>query len=195
MAWKLKGNWYETCASQGQCAHYFGRDREDPCKSFQLFEITEGEIDGVDVSGILVMTLADLFSSTFAGLMGEGGEGGVYISDKATEEQRKVLEPFFANNVPGWLLTRKVLGLRFVPISLTKEDNTYHITMPYGEIKITPTAGLDGNPVRVENSLFNAVFPQINVCNCHFWKYKDFGKDFDFQNRASVISEFSMQGG
>ena len=88
MAWKLKGNWYETCASQGQCAHYFGRDREDPCKSFQLFEITEGEIDGVDVSGILVMTCADLFSSTFAGLMGEGGEGGVYISDKTTEEGR-----------------------------------------------------------------------------------------------------------
>ena len=67
--------------------------------------------------------------------------------------------------------------------------------MPYGEIKITPTAGLDGTPVRVENSLFNAVFPQINVCNCHLWKYKDFGKDFDFQNRAGVISEFSMQGG
>ncbi len=195
MAWKVKAKWYETCAAQGQCAHYFGRDREDPCKSFQLFDITEGEIDGVDVSGVKVMTFADLFSSTFAGLMGEGGEGGIYISDKATKKQRKVLEPFFANNVPGWLLTRKVLGVRYVPINVNKEDNTYHITMPYGEIKMTPTAGLDGKPVRVENSFFNAVFPQINVCNGHYWKYKDFGKDFDFKNRSSVICDIDIQGG
>lgn len=195
MAWKVKATWYETCASQGQCAHYFGRDREEPCKSFQLFDIKEGEIDGVDVSGVQVMTFADLFSSTFAGLMGEGGEGGVYISDKASEAQKKVLEPFFSNNVPGWLLTRKVLGVRYVPITLNKEDNTYHISMPYGEIKMTPTTGLDGNPVRVENSLFNTVFPQINVCNCHSWNYKDFGKDFDFKNRGAVMCEVDIQGG
>ncbi len=191
----MKGTWYETCAAQGQCAHYFGRDRDEPCKSFQLFEIKEGEIDGVDISGILVMELADLFSPKFADLLGQGGEGGIYISDKTTEEQRKVLEPFFMNNVPGWLLTRKPLGLRFVPINLNKEDNTYHISMPYGEMKLTPTAGLDGSPVRVENCLFNTVFPRINVCNSHFWRYKDFGKDLDFQNRAGVICEFDMQGG
>ncbi|MDY6916341.1 MAG: DUF1326 domain-containing protein [Chloroflexota bacterium] len=195
MAWRMKGTWYETCASQGQCAYYFGRDREEPCTSFHLFEIKEGEIDGVDVSGILVMAIADSLGPRFADLLGQGGDGGIYITDRATEEQRKALEPFFVNNVPGWLLTRKVLGVRFVPISLSKEDNTHHITMPHGEIKMTPTAGLDGNPVRVENCLFNTVFSQINVCNCHYWKYRDFGKDFDFQNRASVMCDFDMQGG
>jgi len=51
MAWKMKGVWYEGCAAQGQCAHYFGRDREEPYKSFQVFQIKEGYIDNVDIGG------------------------------------------------------------------------------------------------------------------------------------------------
>ncbi len=51
MAWKMKGVWYEGCAAQGQCAYYFGRDTEEPCKSFQVFQIKEGYIDNVDIGG------------------------------------------------------------------------------------------------------------------------------------------------
>lgn len=196
MAWRMKGVWYESCAAQGQCAHYFGRDRDEPCKSFQVFQIKEGQIDNVDVGGIFVITPVDLFSAKFADLMMKGGEGGIYISDNATEEQRKVLEPFFANNVPGWMLLRKPLGVRFVNINLSQEDNTYHITMPYGELKLSLTVGADGkNPVGLENCLFGVFFPNLKICNTHFWKYNDFGKNWEFVNRSGVIADFDLQGG
>jgi len=127
--------------------------------------------------------------------MAKGGEGGLYISDKATEEQRKYLEPFFSNNVPGGLLLRKILGIKYVDINLSREDKTYHITMPYGEMKLSLTSGGDRkNPQRLENSLFNVFFKDIKICNTHFWKYNDFGKNWQFENRSGTIANFDLQG-
>jgi hypothetical protein len=195
MAWKIKGVWYEGCAAQGQCPYYFGRDTEEPCKSFQVFEIKEGYIDNVDIGGLLVVMVVDLFSHKFVDLLVKGGEGGIYISDTATEEQKRVLEPFLAGNVSGHLV-KKCLGVKFVKINLSQEDNTYHITMPYGELKLSLTVGLDGkNPVRLENCMFSMLFPDLKICSTHFWKYNDFDRDWEFVNRSGVIADFDMQGG
>jgi len=195
MSWKTKGSWYEACASEGLCSIYFGRDMKEPCKSFQLFQIKEGQIDNVDVGGILVITVVDLFSPKFTEAMLQGGEGGLYISEAASEEQRRVVEPFFTNNVPGMIMLRKTLGIRFVDIKLSQEDNTYHITMPHGEMKLSLTVGGDGkNPQRLENSIFSAMLQDIKICNTHFWKYSDFGKNWEFANRSGAIADFDSQG-
>ena len=191
----MKGVWYEACASEGHCSFYFGRDRDEPCKSFQLFKIEHGKIGDVDISGVMAINVIDLYSNKAAELLAKGGEGGLYITETATEEQRKVLEPFFSNNVPGGLILRKILGTRYVDINLTQEDKTYHITMPYGEMKLTLTTGGDGkNPQRLDNSLFSVFFKDIKICNTHFWKYNDFGKNWEFVNRSGTIAEFDLQG-
>jgi len=195
ISWNTKGNWYEGCASEGHCSFYFGRDREESCKSFQLFQFEEGKIGEVDVSGVLAINVVDLYSNKAADLMVKGGEGGVYISDKTTEEQRKYLEPYFVNNIPGSSLLRKVLGVKFVNIELSQEGNTFHVTMPHGEMKLSYTPGLDGkNPQRLENSPFGIFFSDIKICNTHFWKYNDFGREWDFKNRSGVIASFDGKG-
>ena len=195
ISWNTKGNWYEGCASEGHCSFYFGRDREESCKSFQLFQFEEGKIGEVDVSGVLAINVVDLYSNKAADLMVKGGEGGVYISDKTTEEQRKYLEPYFVNNIPGSSLLRKVLGVKFVNIELSQEGNTFHVTMPHGEMKLSYTPGRDGkNPQRLENSPFGIFFSDIKICNTHFWKYNDFGRNWDFKNRSGVIASFDGKG-
>jgi hypothetical protein len=195
MNWRIKGNWYESCASEGHCSFYFGRDREEPCRQFVLFQIVEGQIDNVDVGGIRVITVTDLFSRKAADVTTKGGVGGLYISDTATEEQRKVLEPFFINNVLGVSLLRKALGVKYVKIDLKQDNNSYHITMPYGECKISLTIGADGNtPQRIENSPLSMFFSHINICNTHFWKYSDFEREWEFVNRSGALAEFDLQG-
>ena len=193
--WNMKGVWYEACASEGHCSFYFGRDRDEPCKSFQLFKIEEGKIGDVDISGVLAINVVDIYSNKAAELLAKGGEGGLYISNSTTDEQRKVLEPFFSNNVPGGVILRKILGTRYVDINLNQEGKTYHITMPYGEMKLTLTTGGDGkNPQRLDNSLFGVFFSDIKICNTHFWKYNDFEKNWEFVNRSGTIADFDLQG-
>ena len=193
--WNIKGTWYETCASEGHCPHYFARDRETPCFSFNLFDIKEGKIGDVDISGTKMLNSAELLSEKFADLPIKGGEGGIYINSDRSEEQRKVLEPFFRKNIPGCLLVRNVLGVKFVETELVQNNGVYNIKMPYGEIKMSLAPGLDDKkPQRLENSLFGMFFTDIKFANTHFWNYNDYGKNRNYKNRSGVIAEFDMKG-
>lgn len=195
ISWYAKGKWYEACASEGHCSFYFGRDRETPCKSFQLFQIDEGKIGEVDISGVLAINVVDLYSNKAADVLTKGGEGGIYISEKTSEEQRKYLVPYFSNNIPGSILLRKMLGTRYVDISLEQEGNTFHIKMPYGEMKLSYTPGLDGiNPQMLENSPYGIYLKNLRICNTHFWKYNDFERNWEFKNRSGVIADFDLKG-
>jgi hypothetical protein len=195
ISWSAKGTWYEACAAEGHCPFYFGRDRETPCKSFQLYQITEGKMGDVDVSGVLAIMVIDLYSNKAADLMAKGGEGGLYISDKTTEEQRKYLEPYFVKNMAGSSILKKILGVKYVNIELKQEGNTFHVIMPHGEMKLSYTPGFDGkNPQRLENSIFGAFFSDIKVCNTQFWRYNDFGRNWDFINRSGTIASFDGKG-
>ena len=193
--WSIKGNWYETCASEGHCPHYFARDREKPCFSFNLFHIKEGRIGEVDISGTKMLNSAELLSEKFADLPVKGGEGGIYFDSDRSEEQRKVLEPFWRKNIPGCLLVKNVLGVKFVDIEFTQNNGVCNIKMPYGEIQMSLAPGLDGeNPQRLENSLFGMFFSDIKIANTHFWKYSDYGKNREYKNRSGVIAEFDLKG-
>ena len=195
ISWSAKGIWYEACASEGHCSFYFGRDRETPCKSFQLYQINEGKMGEVDVSGVLAIMVIDLYSNKAAELMAKGGEGGLYISDKTTEEQRKYLEPYFVKNMAGSSILKKTLGVKYVNIEFKQEGNTYHVKMPHGEMKLSYTSGFDGkNPQKLENSPFGAFFSDIKICNTHFWNYNDFGRNWDFINRSGTIASFDGKG-
>ncbi|MHA2131708.1 MAG: hypothetical protein ACW99L_17205, partial [Promethearchaeota archaeon] len=141
------------------------------------------------------INVIDLYSEKAAELLIKGGEGGVYISDKATEDQRRYLEPYFANNIPGNSLLRKTLGVRYVNIDFKKEENTFHVSMPNGEMKLSYTMGLDSkNPQKLENSPFGMLFSEIKICNTHFWNYNDFGKNCEFVNRSGTIASFDNKG-
>jgi hypothetical protein len=187
----MKGVWYEACASEGHCSFYFGRDREEPCKSFQVFQIEEGYIGDIDISGVLAIHVVDLYSNKAADLMTKGGEGGIYISENTSEEQRKYLEALWGSGDAAGQMVKKILGIRYVDIKLSQEGKTYHIKMPYGELKLSLTTGMDGkNPQRIENSPFGVFFNDIKICNTHFWKYNDFGKNWYFENRSGTIATF-----
>jgi len=195
ISWSAKGIWYEACASEGHCSYYFGRDRETPCKSFQLFQYNEGKIGDVDISGVMAIHVVDLYSNKAADVLSKGGEGGVYISNNTTEEQRKYLEPLFINRIQDGMILKDVLGIKYVDINLNQEGNTFHINMPYGEMKLSYTPGLDGkNPQRLENSIFGMYISDLKICNTHFWNYNDFGKKWEFKNRSGVIANFVGKG-
>lgn len=190
----MKGVWYEACASEGHCSFYFGRDREEPCKSFQAFQIEQGNIGDVDISGILAIHVIDIYSNKAADMFTKGGEGGIYISDTTTEEQRKYLEALWGSGDAAGQILKKILGIRYVNINLSEEGKTYHFKMPYGEMKLSLTSGMDGkNPQRIENSPFGLLLKDIKICNTHFWNYNDFGKNWHFENRSGTIASFDDQ--
>jgi hypothetical protein len=78
--WQLKGTYNEACAAEGHCPYYFGRDVEGGCRYFEVFRIKEGEVNGVDLSGITIIYDGDILYPKFTDFMKYGSEGGVYVN-------------------------------------------------------------------------------------------------------------------
>jgi hypothetical protein len=187
----IKGETYECCRTEGHCPLWFGRDMWDKtCVNLQAYLIKEGHINGVDMKGIIILWHKDIIGPKFSDLAAGPGESAVYISDNATPEQRKVLEPFVTTKMGK---SRKFYGLKYVDIKITKENNTYHIVSPISEQHITLTAGNDGSAIRMVNQK-NPNVSDVKFCNTERWSYSDYGKDIKFFNTGGVVCNFVMQG-
>lgn len=192
--WRLKGTFYECCrVDDGHCGLWFGRDLPRACTNLSTYQITGGKIQNVDMSGIIIILHKDGIGPKFSDLAKGVEEGAAYISDNATDEQRKILEPFAIQDLSGEKL-KKVLGVKFVDIEINKKNGTYHVTMPFGEQKMALTVGGDGkNPMRIENFAMTS-FTNIRFCNTIFWKYRDYGKNLEYRNTSGAIADFDLRG-
>ena len=190
--WQVKGIYNEACAAEGHCPYYFGRDREGGCRYFMVFRIQEGKVNDVDLSGITVMYMGDIPHPTFEELMRDGSEGGIYASDNATPEQRRILDTLVVNNI-GAVLMKKNFGVKYVKIDIKEEGDTVHFKMPFGEMRQQLTKGGDGTPVRIENQVL-PILTNVKACHTPFWKFADHGRHFDYSDRCGTWADFMFSG-
>jgi hypothetical protein len=188
--WQIKGVYHETCASEGHCPYYFGRDKEGGCRYFMVFRITEGVVGGVDLAGITAVYLGDLPYPTFAEVTSKGSHGAAYISDTATPEQRSILDTLAVDALGGALM-KDFWGVDYVPISVTENDGMVEVSMPTGEMKLQLTKSNDGNPVRIENATL-PFLSNIKAAHAPFWRWADHGRHYEYVNRCGTWADFSM---
>jgi hypothetical protein len=190
--WKVTGTYNEACAAEGHCPYYFGRDVEGGCRYFMVFRIEEGKVNDVDLSGVTVIYNGDILYPKFADFMEHGSEGGVYVSDNVTEEQRKVLDTLVTTNM-GALFMKKIFEVKYVQMDIEKTDDTFNVKMPFGEMNQQQMKGLDGGPIRIENVPI-PVLQNLKHCHTPHWKYSDHGKNFDYKDRCGTWADFVFEG-
>ncbi len=191
-SWQVKGTYNEACAAEGHCPYYFGRDVEGGCRYYMVFRIEEGKVNDVDLAGITVIYNGDIHYPKFSDFMENGSEGGIYVSDNATEKQRKVIDTLVTTDM-GAHFMKKNFGVKYVKIDVEKANGTIHFRMPFGEMKQSLMKGYDGGPIRIENGIF-PVLKSMKHCHTHFWTYKDHGMDFDYKDRCGTWADFVFQG-
>lgn len=191
--WKVTGTYHETCAQEGHCPFYYGRDCENGCRYFMALRIKEGKVNGVDLSGITVIYGGDVPHKKYADFMANGSVGGVYVSDKATEEQRKVLETLVTTNM-GAAFMKKILGVKFVKIEEEVTDDSLTIKMPFGEMKMWQMKGFDGTPIRIENPALPPVVKNLKHCHAAYWSIKDYGMNNEYKDRSGTWADFVFEG-
>ena len=86
MAWNLKGSYVETCSCELMCPCNLSFDHGatyDFCRVTLVFNIREGQVEGIDIGGLKVAAIADTPK-----VMTEGNwRLGVFIDAQATDEQ------------------------------------------------------------------------------------------------------------
>ena len=103
MAWRLNGQLVETCSCNVMCPCWFGiKDLQIMdqgwCDSALLFRIGEGDSDGVDLGGRMVVMAMDFPGPT---MLDGNATARILIDDAATPEQMRELEGIFSGAKGG----------------------------------------------------------------------------------------------
>ena len=159
---------------------------------FYGFKDPKGKANDIELSDITVMYLGVITYSKYEELLRNGEEVGIYISDNALPEQRKILDLIVCTGM-GTITIKKIFGIKYVKMDIKTEGDAIHFKMPFGEMKQQLTKGLDGTPVRIENQLVPSL-KNVKACYSPFWRFADYGRSFDYKHRCATWADFECVG-
>src|SRR3954469_8125950 len=157
MSWKLAGSYFETCSCDVVCpctASLALGATQDRCMVTLVFRVREGEVEGVDVSGLTVAAIA-----ATPKVMTEGNRRlGVFIDAPASEEQAGKLGAVFSGALGGPMealgpLIGESLGVERAPIEVSEDGLRHSVrignAVDFEVEDIVPFGSEDADPVRL----------------------------------------------
>jgi hypothetical protein len=157
MAWSIEGRYFENCSCEVVCpctaSLALGADN-DYCRVALVFHVDRGEVDGVDVSDLTVVAVAE--SGRY---MHEGNwRLGLLIDDSASDEQADKLGAVFSGQLGGPMgalsgLVSDVLGVERARMDLSASDGKHVLRIEdMGQVSVedvVPFGVENGQPARL----------------------------------------------
>jgi hypothetical protein len=170
MAWSIEGRYFENCSCEVVCpctvSLSLGADN-DYCRVILAFHIDQGEVDGVDVSGLNLAAVADT-----PRYMHEGNwRLGLLIDESASEEQAEKLGAVFSGQLGGPMealsgLIGEQLGVERVPLEFSSSDGRHSMRVgDYGQASVedvVPFGVENGQPAEV-TGVFHPVGSTLTI--------------------------------
>jgi hypothetical protein len=197
MSWRIAGSYFETCSCDVVCpctaSLSFGATN-DYCRVVLVFHVKEGEVEGVDVSGLTVAAVADT-----PRVMTDGNwRLGVFIDAAASDEQAEKLGGVFSGALGGPMealgpLVGESLGVERAPIEV-REDGLKH-SVKIGdavdfEIEDIVSFGIEnGQPARLVG-IFHPAGPDLTIAHATRSRIDAFGISYEGKSAFSR-SEFA----
>jgi hypothetical protein len=200
MPWNLAGSYFETCSCDVVCpctaSLSLGATR-DRCKVVLVFNVKSGEVDGTDVSGLVVAAVCDTPK-----VMSDGNwRLGVVIDAAASDEQAEKLGGVFSGALGGPMealgpLIGENLGVQRLPIEV-EEDGLKHSVRIGDEIDfeiedVVPFGVESGEPAKV-TGIFHPIGSELTISRATRSQVNAFG--IQYEGRAGFSkSEFAWAG-
>lgn len=197
MSWRMEGTYFESCSCDAVCpctwSGLTAKATLDRCRALLAYHIADGEIDGVDVTGL---TFA-LFLDTPA-LMSEGNwRVGVFLDEAASDEQADKLGEVLggqAGGPPAMLspLISEMLGVERVPIEYTEDGRVHSVRIgDAAEVTVEDfvAAGND-EPVKLTN-VFHPSNTTLTVAPASTVRLSTFGIDWGRAGESGFSAPFS----
>lgn len=197
MSWNLRGSYFETCSCELMCPCNLSLSHGatyDFCRATLVFDIREGEVDGVDIRGRKVVAIIDTPK-----VMTDGNwRLGVFVDEQATDEQFDKLVQVFGGQLGGPMaalapLVGEVLGAERAAIEIS-EDGLRH-SVRVGDVidfeveDIVPFGSETGRPVRFDGA-FHPVAPNLTMAEARRSQINAFGIEYEGKTGVST-AEFS----
>jgi hypothetical protein len=199
MAWNIEGNYVESCSCGLPCpctaSFDLGADL-DYCRIALCFNLASGDVEGVDVGGLGVALFVDSPK-----VMTDGGwKVGLYIDDRASDEQANALTQVFSGALGGPPAALGPLLGEFLGVeraSFEFGDDGLNHTVRIGdsvdiEIEDLVSFGTDGDPVKISN-IGHVAGSTMTIARAKRAHVNAFGIEYEGGNGLSN-SEFAWAG-
>lgn len=159
--YNLQGTLLEACSCNVLCPCWIGEDPDKgTCDAFVAYHYEHGEIDGVDVSGLSMIMLAQIPGNV---LTPKSWKLIVLVDDKATDQQVKALTDAYTGKLGGPLadlaqLVGEIIGVERIPIQHQVRGG--HGTLQAGRYitaAMEPYRGPDGSVTTLRDSIFSTI--------------------------------------
>ena len=198
MGYRLEGDLLEVCDCNILCPCWVGEDPDNgTCRSALAYRIEKGEINGLDVSGLVMGVAAFIPGNTLKGNFTVLR----YVDDRATPAQEKALLDAFRGKLGGPLeqianLVGKEVGVRRAKLTfdvthgkgtLVMGENTSAVMEPY----LGPT----GQPTRLVESIFSTIpgSPAYVAKASHFRMAEpEIGVELEIKGHNAIQGHFLM---
>jgi hypothetical protein len=201
MAWHIEGRYIENCPCEVPCpctlSFSLPADVER-CTPLLSFHIDTGEVEGVDVSGLNVLAVADA-----PRVMSEGNwRVGLILDAAASDEQAEKLGAVFSGQLGGPMaaaaeLFGENMGVKRLPIEFSSENGRHSVRAGDAvdvEVEdIVPFGSESGEPARYAG-IFSPAGSELNVSKATRAKVTVFGVDLAGDDKAAFSTAFSWEG-
>jgi hypothetical protein len=197
MAWKLSGTYFETCSCDVICpctASLSLGATHERCRVTLVFNVTDGEIDGTDVSGLKVAAIADTPK-----VMTDGNwRLGVFVDAAADDEQAQKLTAVFGGQLGGPMealgpLVGEMLGVERAPIEVSEDGLRHSVRIGDAidfEIEdVVPFGVENGQPARL-SGIFHPAGSELTIARATRSRISGFGIEYE-ANAGFSRSSFS----
>jgi hypothetical protein len=168
MAWRVSGQMVEFCSCKMMCPCWFGPGTEPDqgwCAGAILYDVEQGQVDGIDVGGTKVVFAAEWPGNFFAG----NGKARLYLDANASADQRRELEAVFSGQKGG--LFEGLMGAvitEWLPAETARIDVSRgeKVSINVGEVgraTLQPLVDSEGRPTTVTGSAAQAAFQSASM--------------------------------
>ena len=119
--WQLVGDWFDICSCDIPCPCEFAQaPTNNACQGMLAWHIRNGHFGAIQLNDLSLLALAVFEGNIWAGET--KAVMGLFIDEKADEQQREALQSIFSGQAGGWpasfaAIIGEVRGVEFVPIT------------------------------------------------------------------------------
>ena len=186
MAWNLSGTYFETCSCEVVCpctaSLALGADY-DRCRVTLVFNVVDGTVEGVDVSGLKVAAIADTPK-----VMTDGNwRLGVFIDSAASDEQAAKLGAVFGGQIGGPMealgpLVGENLGVERASIDVSEDGLRHSVkigdSIDFEIEDVVPFGVESGKPARLVG-IFHPAGSELTISKATRSRISAFGIEYE----------------
>jgi len=196
--YQLEGSLLEVCSCDVLCPCWIGEDPDQgTCDSVIAYHFDKGAINGVDVSGLTLVSVVNIPGNILEGNMRQL----VYVDDQASDEQADAMLDAFSGKLGGPLADlAELVGER---VAIERATINHEIVDGAGTLTVGdkiqaamhPYTGPDGTTTTLNNSIFSTVPGSpayVGVADSQKIDIPEHGYEWAYEKKNAIQSDWKL---